>query len=60
MEIDVSISNLLVIPQSNDIHQWIMIANDAVIDNFVSLYFSNLPIDLKWIQIDHTSRNFKT
>ena len=39
------------IPKSNDPHHWSIIANDAEIYNLVSLYFSNLPLDFKWMQI---------
>ena len=47
----VSTSNLLVIPQNDDIHYQTMIATDALIEDLVSFHFSNLPLDLKWIPL---------
>ena len=47
----VSTSNLLVIPQNDDLNISTMIVTDAVIDNSVLLHFSNLPLDLKRIRI---------
>jgi len=44
-----SLSNLLVIPQNEDLHQRTIIATDALIEDLVSFHFSNLPLDLKWI-----------
>jgi len=59
--LSVSTSNLLVIPQNDNIHHRTIIATDALIEDLASFHFSNLPLDLKWIPLNQKIRiNFIT